>query len=140
MVNETVQYYTENGAKPVYVLLLDASKAFDKVAFNVSFNELRDRSLCPKITKLLYYMYTNQECSIRWGSEHSDFFNVSNGVKQGGVISPILFSCYIVKLFLQFEYSGLGCHVGASYAGAFGYADDIALVAPSLQSLKRRSR
>ena len=35
MVNETVQYYTENGAKPVYVLLLDASKAFDKVAFNV---------------------------------------------------------------------------------------------------------
>ena len=56
MVNETVQYYTENGAKPVYVLLLDASKAFDKVAFNVLFNELRDRSLCPKITKLLYYM------------------------------------------------------------------------------------
>ena len=67
MVNETVQYYTKNGAKPVYFLLLDASKAFDKVAFNVSFNELRDRSLCPKITKLLYYMYTNQECSVRWG-------------------------------------------------------------------------
>ena len=34
MVSETVQYYTENGGKPVYVLLLDASKAFDKVAFN----------------------------------------------------------------------------------------------------------
>ena len=31
MVIETVQYYTENGARPVYVLLLDASKAFDKV-------------------------------------------------------------------------------------------------------------
>ena len=54
MVNETIQYYnTKNGAKPVYVLLLDASKAFDKVAFNMLFNELRDRSLCPKITKLL---------------------------------------------------------------------------------------
>ena len=137
MVNETVQYYTENGAKPVYDLLLDASKAFDKVAFNVLFNELRDRSLCPKITKLLYYMYTNQECSVRWGSEHSDYFNASNGVKQGGVISPILFSCYIDKLFSELEHSGLGCHVGASYAGAFGYADDITLVAPSLQSLRK---
>ena len=81
---------SENGAKPVYVLLLDASKAFDKVACNVLFNELRDRSLCPKITELLYYMYTNQECSVRWGSEHSDIFNVSNGVKQGGVISDIV--------------------------------------------------
>ena len=95
MVNETVQYYTENGAKPVYVLLLDSSKAFDKVAFNVLFNELGDRSLCPKITKLLYYMYTNQECSVRWGFEHSDYINVSNDVKQGGGISPILFSCVV---------------------------------------------
>ena len=137
MVNETVQYYTENGAKPVYVLLVDASKAFDKVAFNVLFNELCDRSLCPKIAKLLYYMYTTKGCSVRWGSEHSDYFNVSHGVKQGGVISSILFSCYNDKLFSQLEHSGLRCHVGVSYAGVFGYADDIALVAPSLQSLRK---
>ena len=39
MVNETVQYFTENVTKRVYVLLLDASKALDKVAFNVLFNE-----------------------------------------------------------------------------------------------------
>ena len=74
-------------------------------------------------------MYTNQKCSARWGFEHSDYFNVSNGVKQGGIISPILFYCYNDKLFSQLEHSGLGCHVGTSYAGAFGYADDIALVA-----------
>ena len=136
MVNETVQYYTENGGKPVYVLLLDASKAFDKVAFNVLFNELRNRSMCPRITKLLYYMYTNQVCTVKWNNELSDCFNVSNGVKQGGVISPLLFSCYIDNLFSQLQHSGLGCHVGLSYAGAFGYADDIALLAPSLQCLK----
>ena len=47
MAIETVQYYTENGARPVYVLLLDAFIAFDKVAFNVIFNELRDRAVCP---------------------------------------------------------------------------------------------
>ena len=59
MVNETVQYYTENGCKPVYALLLDASKAFDKVAFNVLFNKLRDRFMCPRITKLLYHNVHN---------------------------------------------------------------------------------
>ena len=125
MVNETVQYYTKNGAKPVYVLLLHASKAFNKIEFKVLFNELRDDFLCPKITKLLCYMYANQKkCSVRWVSEHSDFFNVSNSVKQGGAISPILFSCYIDKLSSRLEHSGLGCHVGSSYAGAFSYADD----------------
>ena len=82
-------------------------------------------------------MYTSQECNVRWGFEHSDYSNVATGVKQGGVMSPMLFSCYIDKLFSQLEHSGLGCHVGASYTGAFGYADDIALVALSPQSLRK---
>ena len=119
------------------VLISDASKAFDKVAFNVLFNELRYRSMCLRITKLLHHMYTNQSCYVKWGNEHSDSFNVSNGVKQGGVISTLLFSYYIDKLFSQLQHSGLGWHVGTSYAGAFGYSDDIALVAPSMQCLKK---
>ena len=58
MVIETVQYYTENGARPVYVLLFYASKAFDKIVFNVLFNELQDRAVCSSIIKLLYYTCT----------------------------------------------------------------------------------
>ena len=93
--------------------------------------------MCPRITKLLHHIYTNQSCYVKWGNEHSDSFNVSNGVKQGGVISPLLFSCYIDKLFFTIRTFSLGYHVGTSYAGAFGYADDIALVAPSMQCLKK---
>ena len=63
-------------------------------------------------------------------------FNVSNGVKQG-VISPLLFGCYIEKLFSQLQHSGLGCHVGTSYARDFCYTDGIAIVAPSMQRLKK---
>ena len=98
-IQYAVQYYTENGGKPVYVLLLDTSKAFDKVAFNVLFNKLRDRSMCPRITKLLHHMYTNQSCYVKWGNEHSDSFNVSNGVKQGGVISPLLLVVISINFF-----------------------------------------
>ena len=136
MVIETVQYYTENDARPVYVLLLDASKAFDKVAFIVLLNELPDRVVCPRIIKLLYVMYTNQSCNVKWDNKQSDYFKILNGIKQGGIISPLLFRCYIDNLFTQLQNSGLGCHVGCSYAGAFGYADDITLLAPSLQCLK----
>ena len=39
-------------------------------------------------------------------------------------------------LFKQMKRKGMGCHVGPVYAGAFGYADDVALVAPSLYSLR----
>ena len=94
--------------------------------------------MCLRITKLLYdmYMYTNQVCSVKWDNELSYCFNVSNSVQHGGVISPLLFSCYIDNLFAQLQHSGLGCHVGLSYAGSFGYSDDIVLLASFSQCLK----
>ena len=73
------------------------------------------------------------------GDEKSASFGISNGVKQGGIFSPLLFSLYIDELFLLLKESALGCHVGLTYAGAFGYVDDIlgALVATSVSSLKQ---
>ena len=138
MVTETIQYfYTENGCKGVLLLLLDASKAFDKVVFDMLFNELIKKNVHPKIIKLLLYMYTNQNCDVQWDGAHSNMFKIVNGVKQGSVISPLLFTLYIDSLFLVLKQLGLGCHVGLTYADAFGYADDIALAAPSLHCLKK---
>ena len=93
--------------------------------------------MCPRITKLIRYMYTNQSCCVKWGTEHSDNFNVSNGVKQGGVISILLLVVPLTNSFHYYKTLVLGCHVGTSYAGLFGYADDIAEVAPSMQSFKK---
>ena len=64
-------------------------------------------------------------------------FKIFNGVKQGSLISPLLFTLYIDSLFLVLKQLGLGCHVGLTYASAFGYVDDIALVVPSLCCLKK---
>ena len=136
MVKETIQYYSENGGKPVHLLLLDARKTFDKVAYDKLFKVLIEKNVCPKIVRLLLYMYTNQQCYVQWGDARSDTFKIFNGVKQGGMISPILFTIYIDQLFQRLKQLGLGCHVGMTYAGAFGYADDIALVAPSIYCLK----
>ena len=54
-------------------------------------------------------------------------------MKQGGVLSPELFSVYIDELLTRLKHSGYGCMVGH---GAFAYADDIALVAPTTHALK----
>ena len=55
-------------------------------------------------------------------NEHSDSFSVSNRVNQGSVISSLLFSIYIDNFFSKLKHWGLSCHVGLTYASAFGYA------------------
>ena len=97
MLIETIQYYDENGRQAVYVLFLDASKAFDRVCYIELFNILLDKKVCPGIVQLLCYMYLNQACCVKWNSKNSTDFSVSNGVKQGAVISPILFTTYMDK-------------------------------------------
>ena len=58
MVKETIDYYTENKTD-CYLLLLDASKAFDRVEYNQLFNRLRDRNMRPIVLRLLINMYIN---------------------------------------------------------------------------------
>ena len=65
-------------------------------------------------------------------------FSFNNGVKQGGVLSPILFSIYIDSLLQKPNGSGLGGHVDRTFAVEFGYADGLALISPSLSGVRQR--
>ncbi len=134
MVQETISYYVNNGSN-VYSLMLDASKAFDCVNYCKLFRILLENNICPLYCMLLHNMYVNQKLRVRWQSTHSSYFNVSNGVKQGGVISPILFCIYIDGLLVELEKSGVGCFMGGVYSGAFGYVDDLKLLTPTVQAL-----
>ena len=73
--------------------------------------------------------------SVQWLHSQSEQFEVSNGVRQGGVWSPILFTIYIGDLLIDLQKTGVGCHWKHHFAEAVCYADDIALLAPSPSAL-----
>ena len=135
MVQQTISHYLTNKSN-VNVLMLDASKAFDRVHYVHLFKKLISRKMCPIIIRLLLNMYTQQKLQVKWNGIISDKFNVSNGVRQGGIMSPLLFKIYIDDLLLDLKNSGVGCTVGNYYCGAFGYADDIILLCPTFTGLE----
>ena len=137
VLEEVIQYYKNNKTN-VYIMMLHASKAFDRVEYVKLFSLLLKRGLCPVICRLLIYMYTNQSLCVKWATEISRKFSVRNGVKQGGILSPIMFTVYI-DVLLNLKKANLGCYIGDLFMGALGYADDV-IIAPTVCSLKSMLR
>jgi hypothetical protein len=138
-LKEVVNYYCNRKGK-VYCAMLDASKAFDGVKFDKLFNILKQRGIPALILRLLLHQYTSQKVRTLWKGETSTFFNTVNGVRQGGVISPILFTLYIDVLLQRLKASGFGCMVGQAYFGTVCYADDITLLSPTMCGLQSMLR
>ena len=87
---EVISYYVECDSS-VICTLLDASKAFDRLNFCVLFTKLIERGLPLVIIRILIFVYIHQNLYVQWNDAKSDIFHVTNGVKQGGVLSPFLF-------------------------------------------------
>jgi hypothetical protein len=135
VVNEVIQYYL-NGGSTVHLMLLDASKAFDRVHYIKLFKVLLSKGICPLVARILAKMYVHQKIRVKWNSYVSDAKPATNGVKQGGVISPILFTLYIDELFSRLKNCGMGCYIGNMFCGSFGYADDVTILAPTRLALR----
>ena len=92
-----INYYINNDSC-IYICMLDASKAFDRVNHFSLFNKFKLRNLCPTILILLMCTYQRQSVMVNWNGEFSSTFSVRNGAKQGGILSPVLFTVYLDDL------------------------------------------
>jgi uncharacterized protein (DUF488 family) len=73
---------------------------------------------------------------VTWNGEESRYFSIGNGVKQGAILSAILYCVYTNGLFEQLRRQKIDCYVGKSFVGVLGYADDLYLMSPSLDGLQ----
>ena len=136
VLKELIRYYVKHGSC-MYVAFLDASKAFDRVNHTKLFSKLLRLGVPTWVIKVLVQWYCNQSMCVRWGSVFSDFFLVNNGVRQGGIISPLLFNVYINELSESLSKLPIGCCCGNTVVNHIMYADDIVLFAPSAKGLQK---
>ena len=93
ILKETIEYYMHNSST-VFCTMLNATKAFDRVEYCRLFRLLIDRGLPPVVVRLLVNLYTSHVTRIAWNGVLSSSFEVLNGVKQGGVLSPVFLCLY----------------------------------------------
>ena len=136
LVTEVTNYYMRRGTA-VTACLLDCSKAFDKCKFDILFTKMIQRGIPAVVVRVLIFVYEEQTCWVKLGNKKSTVFGVTNGTRQGSVLSPLLFSIYLDDLLIKLRTLQLGCSIGGCWYGACGYADDLILLAPNRQVLQR---
>ena len=135
-LRETVNYYIDHGSR-VYSSFLDASKAFDRIVHSGLFIKLMERNIPKRLLDILISWYAGLQCRVKWNNHHGDWFMVTAGVRQGGVLSPDLYNIYVDGLISILKSSGIGCYAYGIFAAALFYADDMCILAPSLRGLQR---
>jgi len=135
-VKSVCDYYISRGST-VNICCLDISKAFDKVNHYILFCKLMNRKAPVEFIDVLLNWYSRCTYCVRVGMVLSQEFRSVCGVRQGGVLSPILFAIYMNDIVTQLKAKRLGCCIGDLYVGCVMYADDLILMTSSLIMLQK---
>ena len=136
VLRSCIDYFTSHGSN-VFVAFLDCSKGFDKVDHYGIFTKLIEHGVPLCILNVIMYWYLNLSSKVKWGDSYSRSFKVTSGVRQGGILSPRIFTLYVDDLIITLRKSGVGCHIVDLFIAAIMYADDLALMAPTRSALQQ---
>ena len=134
-LKDTINYYTSHGSN-AYFSFLDASKAFDRLVHAGLFMKLIQRQVPLIFLNIIINWYSDLRCRVRWGDTFSDWFCIKAGVRQGGILSPDFYCIYVDEIVEILSEMGVGCHLQNIFLSILLYADDMALISPSLQALQ----
>ena len=110
-------------------------KAFDRINLIKLFNKLSVRGFPAFILRFIFILYSNINLCVFWNGFLSDCFVSTYGVKQRGILSPILFIVFINDLLAKLAMLNVSCYVRHYFYGCIAYADDVLLLAPLFNAL-----
>lgn len=126
----------------VYLAFLDIEKAYDRVNRGILWELLEHLGFGSKAVNILKSLYQNTRAKFSLGNIETDWVESKKGVRQGCILSPLLFSFYTEELAARIREARLGLELnvegyGRQVLGILLYADDIVLIAGSNEVLQK---
>ena len=136
-VRQIMEKYSELG-RSIYHLFIDFKQAFDRIWREGLWHILLHFGIPSNLISLIKDMYKKFSSRVMTGEGLTESFKTSTGVLQGCLISPELFNLFLTAA-LSLTDNPPGALVGGVVIDKLAYADDIVLIAESLQDLQSQA-
>ena len=120
----------------LYSCFVDFSKAFDTIPRDKLLRKLLDFGVDGNFFNIIKNIYTNDRVCIKHGEKITDSFGVNLGVKQGCILSPLLFNIFLSDLPRVLESAAQSSGAGAGHPSSLFWADDIVMFSESEEGLR----
>jgi hypothetical protein len=124
--------------KKLFTAFIDFRKAFDSVWREGLLLKLVNKGIDGKLFRIILNLYTSSECRVRTEGSYSKTFSSNIGVKQGCVLSPILFNLFLSDL-PEFLKNSHASEINLEFLkiSLLIYADDLVLFSKSAEGLQQ---
>ena len=122
--------------KSTFVGFVDFKKAYDSIDRSLLWSKLTMMGVKGKLLDSLRSIYEQVKYCVKVNGYKTDWFDVSVGLKQGCLLSPMLFNLFIDDLAKVLEQSGNGVLVDGIKISCLFYADDLILIGDSPEDLQ----
>ena len=120
-----------------FAAFIDFKKAYDSVNRFLLFKKLEGLGISSKMIRALRSLYNNVQSCIKLNGFLSGWFSVNNGLKQGCVISPLLFNIFINDLIDAVKKLNVGIDIGNEKICILLYADDVVFLSENENDLQK---
>ena len=135
IVREIIEKYNRE-KKTGFITFLDIEKAYDRVNRSTLMQLLKHLGIPNKFINIIKDLYTGTESKYILGDVETGWIKGFQGVRQGCVLSPLLFSLYTEELVARVKGKALGIGVGNDKISLLLYADDIIMFSENKEDMQ----
>ena len=117
---------------------MDLRKAFDSIWHTGLFLKLLQNNIGGQFYSIIKNLYSKSECAIKIGNRRTNYFNYSRGVRQGCVLSPLLFNIYVNNFPFKIAHSQFDPFLlpDGTNLNCLLYADDLVIFSQTQRGLQ----
>ncbi|WP_143558637.1 RNA-directed DNA polymerase, partial [Solemya velum gill symbiont] len=119
-----------------FTAFIDFRKAYDRIDRGILFRKLGQYGVTGKLLAAIKSIYQDVKSCVRINGLKTDWFDINCGLKQGCLLSPLLFNLYINDLITKLNCLCVGIDLVGEKVCALLYADDLVLMAETATDLQ----